>query len=95
VTDDKTLPKELRKDKQIETASTKSQRAKLLKLADKTSNLRAVAASPPANWSVKRRKKYVDWSREVAKGLRGVNQKLEHQFDDAAAVAERSFKPAA
>lgn len=94
VTDDKSLPKEVRKDKEVETAPTKSQRAKLLKLADKTSNLRAVAASPPANWSVKRRKKYVDQSREVAKGLRGVNQKLEDQFDQAAAAAERSFKPA-
>ena len=28
--------------------------------------------------------------REVAKGLRGINQKLEEQFDDAAAAAERS-----
>lgn len=66
----------------------------MLKLADKTSNLRAVAASPPANWSVKRRKTYVDWSREVVnKGLRGANQKLEEEFDQAAAAAERSFKP--
>jgi guanosine-3',5'-bis(diphosphate) 3'-pyrophosphohydrolase len=94
VTDDKTLPKEVRKDKQVETARTKSPKAKLLKLADKISNLRAVAASPPANWSVKRRKIYVDWSRRVAEGLRGVNKKLEDQFDEAAAAAEQSFKPA-
>jgi GTP diphosphokinase / guanosine-3',5'-bis(diphosphate) 3'-diphosphatase len=94
VTDDKSLPKAARKDKQVKTAPTKSSRAKILKLADKTSNLRAVAASPPANWSVKRRKDYVDWSREVTKGLRGVNQKLEDQFDEAAAAAERSFKSA-
>ena len=46
VTDDKSLPKQTRKDEQIKTASKKSTRAKLLKLADKTSNLRAVAASP-------------------------------------------------
>jgi hypothetical protein len=44
-------------------------------------------------WSVKRRLEYVRWAREVAKGLRGVNQKLEEQFDKAAAAAERSFKP--
>jgi len=94
VTDDKSLPKTERKAKQVKAAPTKSSRAKILKLADKTSNLRAVAASPPANWSVKRRKEYVDWAREVAKGLRGVNQKLEDQFDEAAAAAERSFKPA-
>jgi GTP diphosphokinase / guanosine-3',5'-bis(diphosphate) 3'-diphosphatase len=93
VTDDKSLPKAVRKSDQIKTAATKSSRAKILKLADKTSNLRAVAASPPANWSVKRKKEYVDWSREVVSGLRGINQKLEDQFDQAAAAAERSFQP--
>jgi GTP diphosphokinase / guanosine-3',5'-bis(diphosphate) 3'-diphosphatase len=36
VTDDKTLPKQVRKDEQVKTASKKSLRAKLLKLADKT-----------------------------------------------------------
>jgi GTP diphosphokinase / guanosine-3',5'-bis(diphosphate) 3'-diphosphatase len=94
VTDDKSLAKDVRKDEQIKTAATKSPRAKILKLADKISNLRAIAASAPSNWSVKRRLEYVCWAREVAKGLRGVNQKLEKQFDNAAAAAEQSLKPA-
>jgi GTP diphosphokinase / guanosine-3',5'-bis(diphosphate) 3'-diphosphatase len=94
VTDDKSLPKAVRKDEQVKTAPTKSPRAKILKLADKISNLRAIAASAPSDWSVKRRLEYVRWAREVAKGLRGANQKLEEQFDNVAAVAERSFKPA-
>ena len=51
VTDEKALPKEDRKRKEVESASKKSDRAKILKLADKTSNLRAITASPP---SVKR-----------------------------------------
>ena len=93
VTDDKTLAKELRKEEQVKTAPTKSSRAKLLKLADKTSNLRSIAASAPSDWSVKRRLEYVHWARAVASGLRGVNQKLEDQFDQAAAAADRSFKP--
>ena len=84
----------MRKDEQIKTASKKRLRAKLLKLADKTSNLRAVAASPPVDWSVARRQAYVDWSREVLKGLRGANQELEAQFDQAAAAAERSLADA-
>jgi hypothetical protein len=46
VTDDKSLPKEHRKEMQVETAHKKSPRAKVLKLADKTSNLRALATSP-------------------------------------------------
>jgi guanosine-3',5'-bis(diphosphate) 3'-pyrophosphohydrolase len=94
VTDDKMLSKETRKREQVETASAKSDRAKMLKLADKTSNLRAIAASPPADWSVKRRIDYVRWTRDVVDGMRGINLRLEAQFDDAACAAERSFQPA-
>jgi guanosine-3',5'-bis(diphosphate) 3'-pyrophosphohydrolase len=93
VTDNKSLEKSERKLNQVKTAATKSPRAKILKLADKTSNLRAIASSAPTDWSVKRRMDYVRWAREVARGLRGVNQKLEEQFDQAAAAAERSFRP--
>ena len=42
VSDDKTPPKAERKRKQVEFALKKSREAKLIKLADKTSNLRAV-----------------------------------------------------
>ena len=94
VTDDKSLPKEVRKRKQVETAAGKSVKAKLLKLADKTSNLRAIAASPPADWSVKRRMEYVDWALAVAAGLRGVSPELESALDEAAVAARRTFTPA-
>jgi (p)ppGpp synthase/HD superfamily hydrolase len=90
VTDDKTLPKAERKRLQIENAGKKSQRAKILKLADQTSNLRAVAASPPPDWSVKRRLEYIDWARRVSKGLAGVSERLEQEFERAAKDAERS-----
>ncbi len=50
VTDDKSLPKPERKRLQSCMPQKKSARAKLIKLADKTSNLRAIAESPPANW---------------------------------------------
>jgi (p)ppGpp synthase/HD superfamily hydrolase len=73
VTDDKNLPKEDRKKLQAETANKKSPRAKLLKLADKTSNLRALVASPAADWSVRWKIEYVEWARKVAAGLRGTN----------------------
>jgi GTP diphosphokinase / guanosine-3',5'-bis(diphosphate) 3'-diphosphatase len=74
VTDDKSLEKQERKRRQVEHAPEKSYRAKILKLADKTSNLRAIAASPPPDWSVKRRLEYVEWARKVAKGLTGVSE---------------------
>jgi guanosine-3',5'-bis(diphosphate) 3'-pyrophosphohydrolase len=93
VTDDKTLPKDERKRRQVESASKKSERAKLIKLADKTSNLRAITASPAPEWSVKRRLDYVAWAREVVSGLRGTNPWLEGEFDKAAEAAERSISP--
>jgi (p)ppGpp synthase/HD superfamily hydrolase len=93
VTDDKTLPKADRKQRQVAEAAKKSHRAKLIKLADKTSNLRAITASPSPDWSVKRRLAYVAWAREVAAGLRGTDAWLEGEFDRAAAAADRSVAP--
>lgn len=91
VTDDKSLAKQERKRLQVEHAPHKTDRAKLLKLADKTSNLRGLVASPPTGWSIERRMDYVHWGRAVAVGLRGVHPWLEAQFDDAAASAERAL----
>ena len=54
VTDDKSLPKQTRKELQIEHAAHASRGAQIIKLADKTSNLRALASSPPKGWSDER-----------------------------------------
>jgi len=68
VTDDKNLPKQVRKDKQIAGASHKSDGASVIKLADKTSNLLAIANSPPP-WPPDRKRAYVEWARAVVSGL--------------------------
>jgi (p)ppGpp synthase/HD superfamily hydrolase len=93
VTDDKTLSQVERRRIQVESAAKKSREAKILKLADKTSNLRAIALSPGRDWSVKRRLEYVRWAQDVAAGLRGVSAWLEQQFDDAAKRALASVSP--
>ena len=77
VTDDKSLPKAERKRLQVESAGHKSREAKLIKLADKTSNLRAITNSPPPDWSVERRLEYVRWARDVVAKVRGVSPWLE------------------
>ena len=87
VTDDKSIPKSQRKRLQIEHAAHISDKAKLVKLADKISNLRDVAHSPPADWSLDRRQQYFDWAKAVVDQLRGVHPTLEAVFD--AAYAER------
>ena len=51
VTDDKACRKQTGSANRSKPAAGKTPRAKMLKLADKTSNLRAIAASPPADWS--------------------------------------------
>jgi (p)ppGpp synthase/HD superfamily hydrolase len=94
VTDDKMLPKGERKRKQIEAAPKKSSGAKLIKLADKTSNLRTIASSPAADWSVERRLEYVEWAKSVVAGLRGTSPWLEQQFDEATERAMQSLDPA-
>jgi GTP diphosphokinase / guanosine-3',5'-bis(diphosphate) 3'-diphosphatase len=72
VTDDKSLDKPERKRLQVEHASKKSDAAKIIELADKTSNVRAIAFAPSPEWSVKRRLEYIDWAKRVVQGLRGV-----------------------
>jgi GTP diphosphokinase / guanosine-3',5'-bis(diphosphate) 3'-diphosphatase len=86
VTDDKTLPKAERKRAQVEHAAHISNKAKLVKLADKICNVRDVASSPPERWTLQRRQAYFDWAREVVDRLRGVNPKLEALFDAAYAA---------
>jgi len=81
VTDDKSLSKAERKRQQIEHAAHLSNQAKLIKLADKISNLRDVAASPPAGWDLERRQEYFDWAKQVIDQLRGVHPGLEQIFD--------------
>ncbi|MBM3151884.1 MAG: HD domain-containing protein [Gammaproteobacteria bacterium] len=83
VTDDKTLEKAERKRLQVEHAPHKSERARMLKIADKTSNLRAICNSPPAEWSEQRKREYFDWAGRVVAGCRGVNDRLEAAFDAA------------
>lgn len=87
VTDDKTLPKQRRKELQVEHAPHKSRGAALVKLADKTCNLRDIASSPPANWSMSRRQDYFDWAKQVVDGLPPVNAALHAAF--CAAFQER------
>jgi guanosine-3',5'-bis(diphosphate) 3'-pyrophosphohydrolase len=81
LTDVKFLAKESRKRLQIEKAGHASDRARLVKLADKICNLRDILASPPAGWPMQRRQKYFDWAKEVVDQVRGVNPKLERVFD--------------
>ncbi len=94
VTDDKSLPKAERKQKQIEHASSLSQGAKLIKLGDKISNIRDVLENPPDGWSDERRLEYVNWGEKVVAGLRGANENLENHFDELISKAKEKINSA-
>ena len=81
VTDDKSLPKGERKRLQIEHAPHISLGAKLIKLADKSCNVRNLITMPPKDWPLKRRQEYLLWTEKVVAGLRGTNVALEEYYD--------------
>ena len=90
-TDDKSLAKAERKRLQIVHAPDKSPEAKMVKLADKTCNLRSILADPPAGWSLERQREYFDWAAQVIAGLRGVNGPLEEAVNEVLAQGELKF----
>jgi (p)ppGpp synthase/HD superfamily hydrolase len=89
VTDDTSLPKAERKRLQIEQASHISDRARIVKLADKIANVRSVTQTPPAKWPLSRRQEYLDWTEQVVARLRGINPSLENLYDEALAEGRR------
>lgn len=91
VTDDKNLPKATRKQLQVENAPYKTRNAKLIKLADKISNVRDIITSPPPDWSSERRQEYLLWTEQVIAGLRGVNKDLENHYDEQLREAKRAL----
>jgi GTP diphosphokinase / guanosine-3',5'-bis(diphosphate) 3'-diphosphatase len=83
VTDDKALPKAARKARQVEQAAHKSPEAALVKLADKTCNLRDIASTPPADWSLERQREYFEWAKRVVDALPIAHPELRAAFDAA------------
>lgn len=92
VTDDKSLPKAQRKRLQVEHAPNLSPEAKLVKLADKISNITDILERPPNDWDDQRRREYVEWGVAVIDGLRGTNDALEGHFDALVTRARRELE---
>jgi hypothetical protein len=89
--DDMTLPKPERGRARLAAMSQKSREARLVKFADIISNLRAIAASPPAGWSNDRRLGYLNSCRNLVDAGRGANAEIERIFDDTAKAVEQAI----
>ena len=81
VTDDKLLSHDERKAAQIQKASGLSFGARLIKIADKIANVRALSPEYPLGWDFERKKKYVQWAQKVIDKIRNTHPVLETLFD--------------
>jgi (p)ppGpp synthase/HD superfamily hydrolase len=91
VTDDMRLPKDQRRQKQIVDAPKKSPGAKLIKIADKISNIRARILPQPDRDERDDLIDYVAWAEQVVRGCRGGNAMLDRTFDETVDAARSTL----
>jgi len=89
VTDNKMLDKAERKEMQVKKAPNLSPGAKLIKLADKISNVREIGSDPPEKWDDERRHEYFAWAKRVVAAMGQGNPELEAHF---ASVVDTSIE---
>ena len=90
-TDDMSLPKAERRRLQVVDAPKKSAGAKLIKIADKISNIGARIHADPSAEERDDLTGYTDWAEQVVGGCRGGNQWLDTKFDDVVRTARASL----
>lgn len=91
VTDDMGLSKSERRKKQAEDAPKKSAGAKLIKIADKISNICARMAPEPSREEREDLVDYLEFSGKVVAGCRGADAVLDRIFDETVARARASL----
>lgn len=92
VSDNKRFTSAVRKALQVEHAPLLTREAKLIKLADMTSNLRSVNTDPPTAWPTERKLEFVAWSEAVVNaGLRAASAELATIFDQEVARARAAL----
>ena len=90
-TDDMRLPKAERRRRQIVDGPHKSPSAKLIKIADKISNIGARVHPDPSAEERDDLVDYTDWAEQVVAGCRGGNVWLDKTFDKTVAKARSSL----
>ena len=90
-TDDMRLPKAERRRRQVTDAPHKSPGAKLIKIADKISNIGARMHSDPTQDERDDLIDYADWAEQVVNGCRGGNAWLDTKFDQTIAMARSTL----
>ena len=92
VSDDTSLPRAERKQKQVDHAPHISTGATLVKLGDKICNVVDLIDAPPANWNIERKTEYLEWAEKVIKNCRPVNKALEAHFSKISNACRQQLK---
>ena len=90
-TDDMSLPKAERRQRQVVDAPKKSAGAKLIKIADKISNIGARIQLDPTTEERDDLVDYTGWAEQVVAGCRGGNPWLDTTFDNMVRRARASL----
>jgi guanosine-3',5'-bis(diphosphate) 3'-pyrophosphohydrolase len=90
-TDDMSLPKAERRRLQVVNASHKSPSARLIKIADKISNIGARILPDPSADERADLVDYTNWAEQVVAGCRGGNVFLDQTFDQTVKLARSSL----
>jgi guanosine-3',5'-bis(diphosphate) 3'-pyrophosphohydrolase len=90
VSDDPTLSKAEQRRRQELGAASLSYGAKLIRIADKISNIRDLVDDPPSTWGIRLRRDYLEWTRRVVDRCRGTNEGLERAYDAVYAHARKA-----
>ncbi|MDA9495288.1 HD domain-containing protein [Bradyrhizobium sp. CCBAU 11361] len=90
-TDDMSLPKAERRQRQVVDAPKKSAGAKLIKIADKISNIGARIQLDPTTEERDDLVDYTGWAEQVVAGCRGGNSWLDTTFDNMVRRARASL----
>ena len=91
VTDDMSLPKDQRRQQQIIDAPNKSSGAKLIKIADKISNIRARILPRPTQDERDDLFDYIAFAAKVVAGCFGVNAMLDQTFEETVKLARSTL----
>ena len=94
VTDPPGLEGKARRQWQVDHTATASLGAKLIKIADKTSNVTELVDHPGPDHTAEKGAKYLKWARAVVDVCRGSNGAMEAAFDTAAARLEATIAAA-
>lgn len=94
VTDPPDLKGKARRDRQVTHTLACGPRVKLLKLADKTSNVEELIGLPEGRFDRRGNERYLKWARRVVAVCRGLAPELEARFDRSAERLEAEIAAA-